>query len=265
MSFSINHLGNNGHLGNQMFQYAFVKSMSIKHKRPFYIPPHKMFGKYYYQDLFSNIDDAFNITCERTIKNYPNVVERFFHFDEDFFENPPEQDINYVGFFQSEKYFSHISGELRNKDFKFKEEIRNACEPIVAEMHNDDCIGIHIRRNDFLKNPNHPVQPNSYYEKALSEFDKDLPVYVFSDDPEWCMEQKIFDGDRFMVSEIGDAYMDLYLLSQCTHHIICNSTFGWWGAWLADSINVIAPKNWFAGDCKDHNTKDLYLEHWEVM
>lgn len=264
MAISYNNLGNAGHLGNQMFQYAFVKSMSIKHKKSFCIPPQQVFGKYYYQDLFSNIDECFNIKCNRSMTDFPSVVERFFHFDEDLFENPPEHDVNYVGFFQSEQYFKHVERQLRS-DFEFKKEIQIACDPIISEMHNDDCIGIHIRRNDFLKNPNHPVQPNSYYEKALTEFDNHLKVYVFSDDPEWCMQQKIFEDDRFSVSEIGDPYMDLFLLSQCTHHIICNSTFGWWGAWLADSVNVIAPKNWFAGDCKDHNTKDLYLKHWVLI
>jgi hypothetical protein len=262
MTFSINHLGNNGHLGNQMFQYAFVKSMSIKHSRSFYIPPKSVFGKYYYQKLFSNIDECFDIKCNRSMTEFPSVTERFFHFDDELFENPPEHDVNYVGFFQSEKYFKNIESELRT-DFTFKDDILNTCKEVMSEY--DQVIGIHIRRNDFLTNPNHPVQPNSYYEKALSEFDDHLTVMVFSDDPEWCIRQKIFESDRFMVSETNDAYIDLCLLSLCSHHIICNSTFSWWGAWLADSKNVIAPKAWFSGDCKDHNTKDLYLKDWKKL
>lgn len=262
MSFSINHLGNNGHLGNQMFQYAFIKSMSIKHSRTFYIPPSSIFGKYYYQKLFSNIDECFNINCNRSMTEFPSVVERFFHFDEDLYENPPDNNTNYVGFFQSEKYFKHIENDLRH-DFQFKDEILNSCKEHIKKYKN--VVGIHIRRNDFLTNSNHPVQSNSYYENALSYFSSDLPVMIFSDDPKWCFQQDIFKSDRFMISETYNPYVDLCLLSLCSHHIICNSTFSWWGAWLANSKNVIAPKHWFSGDCEDNNTNDLYLNHWEKI
>lgn len=262
MSFSINSLGNNGHLGNQMFQYAFVKGMSIKHNRPFSIAPEEVFGKYYYQKLFSNVDECFNISCSRKITNYEQFQERFFEFDEDLFENPPHHDVDFVGYFQTEKYFSHIESQIRD-DFSFKSDIINPCKEFISQF--DSVIGVHIRRNDFISNSNHPVQDNEFYQKALSEFDIDLPVLVFSDDIDWCKENPLFGKDRFMISETQDAYQDLCLLSLCTHHIICNSTFSWWGAWLANSKNVIAPKKWFSGDCINHNTKDLYLKTWEII
>jgi len=262
MSFSVNSLGNNGHLGNQMFQYAFAKSMSIKHSRSFCIAPNEVFGKFYYQKLFSNIDECFDINCDRKITDYLSVKERCFEFDENLFENPPEKDIDFVGYWQSERYFKHIENELR-KDFTFVSDILDPCKDFMSSF--GSVIGVHIRRNDFLKNENHPVQNNSYYQKALLEFDQDLPVLVFSDDIEWCKEQSIFSDDRFMISESEDAYADLCLMSMCDHHIICNSTYSWWGAWLADSKNVIAPKKWFGGDNINLNTKDLYLLHWILL
>lgn len=262
MSFSANSLGNNGHLGNQMFQYAFVKSMSIKHSRPFSIAPNEVFGKHYYQKLFSNIDECFDIKCDRKTTNYLPVSERCFHFDENMFESPPEKNVDFVGFWQSEKYFKHIENDLR-KDFTFKEDILNPCKEFVDSF--SSLIAVHIRRNDFLKNPNHPVQDNSYYEKALCEFDDNFSVLVFSDDVEWCRKQKMFFDDRFMISESGDAYADLCLMSLCDYHIICNSTYSWWGAWLANSQNVIAPKKWFGGDNINLITDDLYLSHWKLM
>lgn len=262
MSFSANSLGNNGHLGNQMFQYAFVKSMSIKHSRPFSIAPNEVFGKHYYQKLFSNIDECFDIKCDRKITNYPSVNERCFHFDENMFESPPEQNVDFVGYWQSEKYFKHIENDLR-KDFTFREDILNPCKEFVDSFRS--LIAVHIRRNDFLKNPNHPVQDNSYYERGIYEFDDDISVLVFSDDVEWCRQQEMFSDDRFMISESGDAYFDLCLMSLCDHHVTCNSTFSWWGAWLANSQNVIAPKKWFGGDNINLSTDDLYLSHWKLM
>ena len=52
------------------------------------------------------------------------------------------------------------------------------------------------------------------------------------------------------------------LMSKCKYHIIANSSFSWWGAWLADSEKIIAPKNWFAGDCAHKDTKDMAFGEW---
>jgi len=75
MTFSMNHFGNNGSLGNQMFQYAFLKSMSVKHSVPFCIPPNEIFGKYYYQKLFSNIDECFDFVVCRAVTNMTEFKE----------------------------------------------------------------------------------------------------------------------------------------------------------------------------------------------
>ena len=263
MTFSMNHLGNYGSLGNQMFQYAFLKSMSVKHDTPFCIPPNEIFGKYYYQKLFSNIDECFDIRCDRRMTEYPNIGEKHYHFDVDMFENPPKQNVNYVGFFQSEKYFKNIERQLRNEDFKFKDYIVESCKPIVEEY--NDSIALHIRRNDYLTNNNHPVQPNEYYISALKKMPKDKEVLVFSDDITWCKQQDMFSDDRFVISETDNPYFDLYIMTKCKYHIIANSSFGWWATWLADSKNVIAPRNWFSGEIADHDTKDMYLSHWEII
>ena len=73
------------------------------------------------------------------------------------------------------------------------------------------------------------------------------------------------DDDKFLISEGNSHYTDLAMMSLCTGHIIANSTFSWWGAWLADSKEVIAPKKWFGPDNANLDTKDLYPEHWEVL
>ena len=103
-----------------------------------------------------------------------------------------------------------------------------------------------------------------YYREALSKL-PDLPVIIFSDDHDWCKQQELFSSDRFAVSEDNTADADLCLMSLCKYHIIANSSFSWWGAWLAKSEKVIAPQNWFGGDCSKNNTKDLYLPDWVIL
>ena len=169
------------------------------------------------------------------------------------------------GYFQSEKYFKHIEDDIRN-DFTFKEDISSDVNNFFnSYFDTNDVISLHIRRGDYTNNPNHPVQPLSYYSDALKRFDSDLPVIIFSDDSDWCKNQELFSDDRFAVSENNTTEFDLCLMSKCKYHIIANSSFSWWGSWLAKSEKTIAPRNWFGGSCIDHDTKDLYLNDWEVI
>ena len=125
-------------------------------------------------------------------------------------------------------------------------------------------ISLHIRRGDYTANPNHPTQDIEYYRQALNQM-PDLPVIVFSDDPEWCNQQEFFSSDRFAISEGNATDADLCLMSLCKYHIIANSSFSWWGAWLANSKKVIAPKVWFGPSLPQHDTSDLYCEGWETI
>ena len=129
-------------------------------------------------------------------------------------------------------------------------------------------IALHIRRGDFLINSlNHNNLTIEYYKDALSCFDSDREVIIFSDDPEWCKSQDLFSDERFLVSESDSSYVDLCLMSMCSDFIIANSTFSWWGAWLSNnqSKSVIAPSKWFGVNNLHHNIKDLFPEQWKVL
>ena len=106
------------------------------------------------------------------------------------------------------------------------------------------------------------MQDEDYYVKSLSSFSEDLPVIVFSDDATWCKEQKIFSPDRFIISENNSTDFDLCLMSLCQYHIIANSSYSWWGAWLAKSKKVIAPNNWFGGECIHKSITDLKFKNF---
>ena len=140
---------------------------------------------------------------------------------------------------------------------------------MIDSLGCEKVISLHIRRTDHLTKPTyHPVLPLTYYEEALSKFPTvydscDVPVLVFSDDPQWCNEQEFFSGDRFLISEGGDNITDMCLMSLCQYQIMANSTFSWWGAWLSNSKHVIGPKLWFGPDGED--PRDIYVDRWEYL
>ena len=262
---SFNNLGNLGRLGNQMFQYASLKGISNKNGYKFCIPPKQVFGN---KDAMvkkdMNLYDIFDIESKSIIKltNNPIFQERSFDFDSDLFNNCPNNvDLN--GYYQTENYFKHIEDEIR-KDFSFGEQLRNECKEFIDSIESK-IISLHIRRGDYVVNPNHPVQPIEYYQKALKLLPSDLPVLVFSDDSKWCKEQEFFDGDRFLISTNSSVDSDLCLMSLCDYHIIANSSFSWWGAWLAKSKKTIAPKKWFGGSCINYNTEYLYYSNTIIL
>ena len=266
MTVAFNHLGKLGQLGNQMFQYAAAKGVASKLDVPFMIPNHRVLfddgiGNKYTILLF----DAFKLTSASLFGTLPTenyVQENGFTFNKDLFKIDKTENCSLYGFFQTEKYFKHIEKQIR-KDFTFKDDIKNECDDLIKQFTNP--IALHIRRGDFVwNNKNHPPLSLDYYKSALELFDSDREVIIFSDDTEWCKEQELFADDRFAVAEGGDQFYDLCLMSMCDDFIIANSTFSWWGAWLANRGKVVAPKNWF-GEALSHDTKDLYCKGWTVL
>lgn len=264
---SFNNLGNYGRLGNQMFQYASLKGIAANRGFDFCIPPENVFGVSdpNVKNSTTNIHNTFNISWVKTeLPNNKIVNESGFDFDEDLF-NICEDNIDLLGYFQSEKYFKHIESEIR-KDFSFSNLLVKDCNEFIESIDsNKEVISLHIRRGDYLNLQSyHPTPPIEYYQEALKRF-PDIPVLIFSDDANWCLNQKAFDSDRFLISESNAADFDMCLMAMCKYHIIANSSFSWWSAWLSGSDNVIAPKNWFGPSLTHFNTKDLYLDTWEKI
>ena len=259
-----NLLGNLGRIGNQMFQYAALKGISKNMGYDYYIPSKDYFGTMdplvKQSDL--NIHDCFNITKKYGIINGENSQESSFHFDENIF-NKCKDNTTLCGYFQSEKYFQNVEDELR-KEFVFNEEVVSLGTQFLSQIECSDAISLHVRRGDYLKYSHHPTQSLEYYEQALTYFDNDLPVIIFSDDTEWVKKQNLFSSDRFFISENNGTEFDLCLMSLCTYAIITNSSFSWWGSWLANNKKTIAPKKWF-GPPLTHDTKDLYRKNWIVI
>ena len=259
-----NHLGKNGRLANQMFQYATTRGIAASKGYDFAIPPSDFQDQWNDHQLFS----AFKLSNVKNIGfingDYYKEPDNHSHiYLQEFVDNCPDN-VSLYGYFQTEKYFKHISDEIR-EDFTFKDDILDPCKEAFDFT---DVISLHVRRSDYLlpqHASHHGLCSLEYYQSALSEFDEELPVLIFSDDPDWCEEQEIFQPDRFLISRTNDNLMDMCLMTMCNHHIIANSSFSWWGAWLADSKNVIAPTQWYGPAGVHLSTQDLYPTHWKNL
>ena len=260
-----NALGYLGRLGNQMFQYASLKGIARNRKYEYCFPSVGSGAEWknveqYYQEINEGkvghillqpftMEGNSQLNLQYIDKSRPVLQEKGFAFDEELFNTCPDW-VDIRGFFQTEKYFKHIRDEIK-KDFTFRDEIINPCKEMVSGI--DDPISLHIRRTDYITNSNHSTLELDYYESALSNFDSDATILVFSD-------------DRFMIAEGNSGYVDMCLMSLCSGHIIANSSFSWWGAWLSDSKQVIAPSQWFTGSNNDNiDTKDIYCDGWKVI
>jgi len=260
---AFNELGNNGRLGNQMFQYAALRGIAAKKGYDWCIPPFgiKRADNYSLENCFlmGGVKSTNKYILDRGFA--PVVMEKQYHFDQELLDMCPN-DVSIHGFFQSEKWFEHAKDEVREA-FTFKPEYMEVATEMRKHL-SGDVIAVHIRRTDYLTNPNHEALGLDYYARALEAL-PNVTAVIFTDDPTWAKEQELFPDERFFVSETDCAYTDMALMSLCDYHIIGNSTFSWWGAWLSNSKQVIAPKQWFGAPLGGNDLSDLYCDGWKVL
>jgi len=144
----------------------------------------------------------------------------------------------YIGYFQHEEYFMHRRKEILEL-FKPADEF---IEQINKYSHLFNNISLHVRRKDYVT-MNLALKMN-YYTTAISKLPEDLKILIFSDDLEWCKEN--FIGERFVFIDEID-YISIYIMTKMKYHIVANSTFSWWSAWMSEHEDkiVIIPKNWY--------------------
>jgi hypothetical protein len=188
---------------------------------------------------------------------------------------PRDQPMFLRGFWQSEKYFDHIQDQIRN-EFAFVLPPREIDRAVLDRIRSTESVAVHVRRGDLVANPEYAakyyVQEPAYYQAAaqvLRQMGKPLHFFVFSDDPDW-PRANLSLGDN-VDFECGPAaqgredWRDLQLMSQCKHHVIANSTFSWWAAWLATfpGKQVIAPRLWVRGS--NEPPPDLIPATWKLL
>ena len=229
-------LGELGRLGNQLFQIAATIGIARRNDCPFIFPPWP-YAKYF----------EFPIPQSHAIRMMQRRLQRGFEYEEIAIDRAAEL----FGYFQSERYFSHCEDDVRHY-FTPHRALAQVLQRAFGDLLAARTCSVHVRRTDYVANPLWPeLGAGDYYERAMSQFDSDTTFVIFSDDIEWC-KQRFRSGSFFFVEALSDIE-DLFLMSRCGGHIIANSSFSWWGAWLDRNKDkkVIAPAQWFAGELAD--------------
>lgn len=248
-----------GRLANQLFSLASALGIAKRANRRLVIPEWK------YSSYF-NLIGVTEVRGEQSRISFDGEYrEQGFHYHGDYFQELCEKTEGIVrisGYFQSEKYFEHCKEDIK-KMLTFREDVKRRLMEKYSHVFNKPVIGIHIRRGDYIGNPNYYNLPINYYLHALEEnfpdWESMYNIFVFSDDVHYC--KAYLDSDGFFFSEGQNEIEDLCLLSQCTHFVLSNSSYSWWGAWLAEKENtiIIHPAHMFEGELfKYNNIKDFW-------
>jgi hypothetical protein len=265
-----------GGLGNQMFQIATLyavahdnnieyivqhikESPSVFKNRPVYWD--NIFKKVKTTELLYKFSNILQIREQSSL--YNKIVL-----------NNNINNILYLlnGYFQSEKYFSHIRDKILSL-FSLNEEqnmiINTIKQTIKSKINNNkECVAVHVRRGDYLKLSHfHVVQTMDYYNNAMLQFEN-VNFIIFSDDIVWCRENFKNDNNYFYENInnniLPSDVIEMYLMSLFEHNIIANSSFSWWAAWMNKNENkkVIAPSRWLVDNHNNNMMKDIYCDKW---
>jgi hypothetical protein len=154
------------------------------------------------------------------------------------------------GYWQFEDYFIDHEAQIR-RDFTFPP-LNGTAEQLAAEIAAVSAVAVHVRRGDYVGDERFDIVDQAYYLRALNAIAEavgEIHLFVFSDDPSWCRNMLQFVHPTTVVGHSvsdGRPWVDMQLMSRCQHHVVANSTYSWWGAWLNPSQEkiVVAPREW---------------------
>jgi hypothetical protein len=174
------------------------------------------------------------------------------------------------GYFQTPLYFTQIENQIRSELSFEGRKLDAESQRIAGKLLEAPSIAVHIRRTDYIGNPNTEVCNALYYRNAFTrirEIAPDAAFYIFSDDPDWCRENYLANDFTIVDCQASrsDPLNDLHLMTLASHHIIANSSYSWWAAWLGGGSDqqVLMPPEWFRGIRSPITEKQC--EGWEII
>ncbi|MDP5106948.1 MAG: alpha-1,2-fucosyltransferase [Polaribacter sp.] len=257
-----------GGLGNQMFQYAYAKSLQQRGYKVIIniakSKKYKLHGGYHLNKFkidLKTTTKVSNIQSELGLRQF--LKEKSLLFNEANLKIPRNRYVK--GYFQTEKYFKDIRAILLDQ-FVLKEKLSDSTIAFSEEINSkENSCSLHVKRGDFIldrkTNSIHGTCGLLYYSEAIkliNEKHKNTHFFVFSDDLNWA-KQNIKPENATYIDHKVIPHEDQYLMSLCKHNITANSSFSWWGAWLNTNEHktVIAPKNWYV-----HQENEVVCESW---
>jgi hypothetical protein len=282
-----------GGLGNQMFQYAAGRRLAhalavdlkldVTWLEKFNSRPYAL-GNFNIEEKFASKTEIAAMVpvgrfghaiAKRWPKKWPKYIqEKQFHFDQDILNLP--DGVYLKGYWQSEKYFSDIAAVLR-REFTIKTPLSQKNNEMSELIASKQSVSIHVRRGDYvetrrMKQVYNACDPDYYLRCAdyMKQLVNNPYFFIFSDDPQWAKDNLKQLNPAVIVdyNRTNKDYEDMWLVSRCNHHIIANSTFSWWGAWLnprEDKI-VLAPRQWFDKKIQvSMKTDDLFPSGWILL
>lgn len=262
-----------GGLGNQLFQYAFGRAIALKHGCRLVLDTRILHIKEG-QTAREYALDAFNVQAEidtlsiGQLNRCVAIKEPASHCSHDA-EAATVPGCRLTGYWQTEKYFAHIRPDLL-RDLTLLNPVTTYIAELADQIRQSQSVSVHFRRGDYVTDTKiaaiHGLCDPDYHLRAircLQSRQEGLHFFLFSDDPAWLranvptdIHATIVDADRSSARE------DLWLMSLCKHHIIANSSFSWWGAWLGAQDGItFAPRRWFLSPSLTDT--DIVPDRWQ--
>ena len=287
-----------GGLGNQLFQYAAARSIAQRNRAPLYLDTITGFAADAYArsfrlhhfairaELLPETECQRRLALSRVPRKLRSYRERCFirwlgrAFDPFTRGLRLSHDVVLEGYWQSERYFQDLAQQLRT-ELRIVHELSPESQQLAARIRAEGGVAVHVRRlhgfsasglkvvGRYGGEAQMPV--NDYYRRSLDHIGRArgrVHAFIFADAPDWARENIRFNCPTTYVSHnlAERDYEDLFLMSACRDHIIANSSFSWWGAWLSTAPGkiVCAPKN-FSPYRNMRPLRDVYPPDWVVI
>lgn len=263
-----------GRTGNNLYQYALGRVLAEKHGVPLMFD-----GSWFNAEGWAEVSHFLRLPIRAQVVRRCSLGARALRkftgkhywefrgvpmlwestddqsFDRRFLDAPA--DCMIFGYFQSPLFFEAIAPELRTELNALIGGAVRLPEDLRIRLASPTSVAVHVRRKDYLDLPIFQVCDQAYYQKSMRHLRERLPAarfFIFSDDPAWCRGE-FRDADQEVVDsgiEAANPLHDMYLMSQASHHIIANSSYSWWAAWLGDKPGqqVLMPDRWYAHGIK---------------
>lgn len=272
-----------GGLGNQMFQYAFGKLINADAYDISWFETVKKKSKATQRDyelsFFKCTPNLTTLKQNKNLKKINNFLALLnLKNNHTIIKEKPKNIYNpkllkekrgvFKGYFQCAPYCESIRSQLLS-DFVPKEKPNNENQKILDKISSTNSVSLHVRRGDYLHLQHiHPLCDLNYYQKAIDFIASKVSephFFLFSDDIDWVKENLKIDFPYTIINinQGKQSPWDIWLMKNCHHNIIANSSFSWWGAWLNENPNkiVIAPKIWV----KNENPTDILPNEWHKI